>query len=68
MRGNSTLHPLEFNKEAQCWTVLVTPGSRAMIQENDFIYVWTEGNDGLRSEYHPVKVGWDFTSELRRPK
>ncbi len=61
-------HPLGYNKEAQCWTAMVTPGSRAMIQENDFIYVWAEGKDGLRSEYHPVKVGWDFTSKSRNSK
>jgi hypothetical protein len=61
-------HPLVFNKEAQCWTAMMAPGSRAMIQENDFVYVWAEGKDGLRSEYYPVKVGWDFTSQSRNPK
>lgn len=35
-------------------------GYRAAIQENDFIYVWAEGTAGLRSDYYPVKVGWDF--------
>ncbi len=39
---------------------MVTPGNRAAIQENEAIYVWAEGGDGLRSDYHPVKVGWDF--------
>ena len=39
---------------------MVTPGNRAAIQENDFIYIWAEGTDGLRSDYYPVKVGWDF--------
>jgi hypothetical protein len=53
-------HGLGYNKESQCWTARVAPGSRAAIQENDFIYVWAEGTDGLRSDYYPVKVGWDF--------
>jgi hypothetical protein len=55
-------HGLGYNKEAQCWTARVTPGPRAAIQENDFIYVWAEGTDGLRSDYYPVNVGWDFTT------
>ncbi|MCF7848750.1 MAG: hypothetical protein K9M45_07875 [Kiritimatiellales bacterium] len=55
-------HGLGYNKKAQCWTARVTPGPRAAIQENDFIYVWTEGTDGLRSDYYPVNVGWDFTA------
>ena len=58
-------HSLRFNKEAHHWTAMVTPGSRAMIQENEFIYVWAEVKDGVRSEYHPVKVGWDFTTQPR---
>ena len=61
-------HSLRFSQDAQCWTAMVTPGSRSMIQENEFIYVWAEGKDGLRSEYHPVKVGWDFTTKSRKPK
>ncbi|MEI7953709.1 MAG: hypothetical protein WCJ66_00950 [Verrucomicrobiota bacterium] len=51
---------LTYNKEAGCWTAKVVPGNRAAIQENEFIYVWAEGSDGLRSDYYPVKVGWDF--------
>ena len=61
-------HSLRFSQDAQCWTAMVTPGSRSMIQENEFIYVWAEGKDGLRSEDHPVKVGWDFTTKSRKPK
>jgi len=53
-------HSLGYSKEAQCWTGGVTPGNRAFIQENEYIYVWAEGADGLRSDYYPVKVGWDF--------
>ena len=53
-------HDLGYNKEAGCWTAMVLPGNRAAIQENEFIDVWAEGSDGLRSEYHPVKVGWNF--------
>jgi hypothetical protein len=59
---------LGYNKEAQCWTAMVTPGSRAAIQENEYIYVWAEGTDGLRSDYYPVKVGWDFTAAARNAK
>ena len=51
---------LRYDKELQCWTGLVRPGNRASIQENEWIYVWAEGRDGLRSEYHPVKVEWDY--------
>ena len=53
-------HGLGYSPACQCWTALVTPGNRAFIQENEYIYVWAEGTDGLRSEYYPVKVGWDF--------
>ncbi len=56
-------HDLGYNKDAQCWTAMVAPGPRSAIQENDFIYVWAEGTDGLRSDYHPVKVGWDFVQD-----
>jgi len=51
---------LRYDKEAGCWTAKVVPGNRAAIQENEFIYVWAEGSDGSRSDYYPVKVGWDF--------
>jgi hypothetical protein len=61
-------HGLGYNNEAQCWTALVAPGNRAAIQENACIYVWAEGKDGLRSDYHPVKVGWDFTATARKAK
>jgi hypothetical protein len=61
-------HGLGFNKEAQSWTGTVTPGNRASIQENEYIYVWAEGTNGLRSEYYPVKVGWDFTANSRNAK
>jgi hypothetical protein len=53
-------HGLVYNNEVQCWTARVQPGPRAAIQENDFIYVWAEGTDGLRSDYYPVKVGWSY--------
>jgi hypothetical protein len=53
-------HNLGYSREAQCWTAGVTPGNRASIQENEYVYVWAEGADGLRSDYYPVKVGWDF--------
>ena len=53
-------HPLGYDGGSQCWTAMVSPGRRAWIQENEYIYVWAEGTDGLRSEYYPVKVGWDF--------
>lgn len=55
-------HGLGYSPACQCWTGKVTPGHRAAIQENEYIYVWAEGTDGLRSEYTPVKVGWDFTT------
>ncbi len=61
-------HGLSYNPEAQCWTGAVTPGNRATIQENEYVYVWAEGVDGLRSEYYPVKVGWDFTTTSRNVK
>jgi hypothetical protein len=53
-------HDLGYNKENQYWTARVMPGNRAAIQENDCVYVWAEGTDGLRGEYYPVNVGWDF--------
>jgi hypothetical protein len=61
-------HSLGYSPAFQCWTGMVTPGNRAAIQENDYIYVWAEGADGLRSEYYPVKVGWDFTTKSRNAK
>ena len=51
---------MRYDKEAGYWTAKVVPGNRAAIQENEFIYVWAEGSDGLRSDYYQVKVGWDF--------
>ena len=53
-------HGLDYDSENQCWTAEVRPGDRGRIQENEDIYVWAEGTDGLRSEYYPVKVDWDF--------
>lgn len=61
-------HGLGYDRKAQCWTARVEPGNRAAIQENDFIYVWAEGTDGLRSDYYPVKVDWDFTKQSRNAK
>ena len=59
-------HALGYNPAAQCWTGQVTPGNRATIQENEYIYVWAEGTDGLRGDYYPVKVAWDFTTQSRK--
>jgi hypothetical protein len=56
-------HNLGYKTEAKCWTAVVTPGKRAFIQENEYIYVWAEGTDGLRSEYYPVKIDWDFVTQ-----
>ena len=53
-------HPLKYNATLCCWVAMVTPGKRAAIQEHEEIYVWAETDSGLRSEYVPVKVGWDF--------
>lgn len=61
-------HNLVYSPASECWTAMVTPGNRAAIQENEWVYVWAEGVDGLRSEYYPVKVGWDFTTGSRNPK
>ena len=61
-------HGLNYSPEAQSWTGTVTPGNRAAIQENEYVYVWAEGADGLRSDYYPVKVGWDFTTTSRNAK
>jgi hypothetical protein len=51
---------LGYNSELQCWTAGVQPGPRDRIQESEYIYVWAVGEDGLHSDYYPVKVGWDF--------
>ena len=51
---------LGYNRDLQCWTADVRPGGRATIQEDEYIYVWAVGTDGLYSDYYPVKVGWDF--------
>lgn len=56
-------HQLTYDASTGSWLGKVTPGSRAAIQEHDVIYVWAEGRDGLRGEYTPVRVGWDFTKE-----
>lgn len=56
-------HPLAYDASSGSWLGQVTPGSRAAIQEHDVVYVWAEGHDGLRGEYTPVRVGWDFTTE-----
>jgi len=61
-------HGLGYNRAAQGWTAVVIPGNRATIQENEYIYVWAEGADGLRSDYYPVKVSWEFTTQPRKAK
>jgi hypothetical protein len=62
-------HSLQYDNKNQSWTAMVKPGDRGRIQENEDIYVWAEGADGLRSEYYPVKVGWDFVRhEIGVPK
>jgi hypothetical protein len=53
-------HALAYDNASGLWTAQVRPGSRAAIQEHDVVYVWAEGSDGLRGEYEPVRVGWDF--------
>jgi hypothetical protein len=53
-------HPLKYDAKLGCWKGMVEPGHRVAIQENEDVYVWAEARDGLRSEYVPVKVGWDF--------
>jgi hypothetical protein len=53
-------HPLKYNDTLRCWVAMVKPGKRAAIQEHEEIYVWAEADSGLRSEYVPVKAGWDF--------
>jgi hypothetical protein len=54
------IHDLRYNADLRCWTGDVAPGNRAAIQESEYIHVWAVGNDGLHSDYYPVKVGWDF--------
>lgn len=56
-------HELRYEASTGSWVGQVTPGSRAAIQEHDVVYVWAEGHDGVRGEYTPVRVGWDFTTE-----
>jgi hypothetical protein len=51
---------LAYDAALACWIAEVKPGARAAIQENELIYVWAVGRDGLQSDYCPVKVGWDF--------
>ena len=51
---------LAYDPALACWVAEVKPGARAAIQENELIYVWAVGRDGLQSDYCPVKVGWDF--------
>ena len=51
---------LAYDPALACWVAEVKPGARAAIQENELIYVWAVGCDGLQSDYYPVKVGWDF--------
>ena len=51
---------LAYHPALACWVAEVKPGTRAAIQENELIYVWAVGRDGLQSDYYPVKVGWDF--------
>ena len=53
-------HPLRYDRDGRYWSAQVTPGDRARIQENEYVYVWAEATDGLRSEYYPVRVNWDF--------
>ena len=40
-------HGLSYHQEAQSWIGTVTPGNRAAIQENEYVYVWAEGVDGF---------------------
>ena len=58
--GGMGQHALEYDASSKTWLGSVSPGERWRIQENEFIYVWAEGNDGLRGEYFPVKVDWDY--------
>ncbi len=59
-------HGIGYDARAKVWRGTVTPGQRWRIQEHEFIYIWAEGKDGLRSEYFPLKVDWDFST--RAPK
>ena len=58
-------HRLDYNAQEGYWTAWIMPGNRAAIQENEDVYVWAEDIDGVRSEYYPVKVGWDLTRRSR---
>jgi len=53
-------HPLRYDAKTKTWRGNVSPGARWRIQEHEFIYIWAEGRDGLRSEYFPLKVDWSF--------
>jgi len=55
-------HPLGYNAKTKTWRGNVSPGHRSRIQENEFIYIWAEGKDGLRGEYFPLKVDWSFST------
>jgi|GEM_PF-900993 len=59
---------LGYNQGLRCWTADVRPGPRAAIQESEYIYVWAVGADGLHSDFFPVRVGWDFTTQPRNAK
>ncbi len=52
---------LDHDPALTCWVAEVKPGARAAIQENEFIYVWAVGRDGLYSDFYPVRVGWDYS-------
>jgi hypothetical protein len=59
-------HGIGYDGRAKVWRGTVTPGSRWRIQEHEFIYIWAEGKDGLRSEYYPLKVDWNFSNKAPR--
>lgn len=54
------IHDLNYNSDTGYWEGLVIPGPRKTIPEFEYIYIWAVRNDGLHSDYYPVKVGWDF--------
>lgn len=53
--------PMTYDAEKRRWVAQVRPGSRWLIQENEYVYVWAVAKEGLYSDFYPVKVGWDFT-------
>jgi len=59
-------HGIGYDARTNTWRGTVTPGRRWRIQEHEFIYIWAEGEDGLRSEYFPLKVDWDFSNKAPR--